>query len=117
MVRLKSSTLIEVLIAMVILLCVFGIGMMIFANLDRSSSNLESRVVREQLHTLASQYQQDGGQNNDVQIDSISYFFEEIPLEGIQDRVKLKVYAERIADGQLIDSLVRIYPISTNAKI
>lgn len=66
---LKASTLMEVLIAMVILLCVFGIGMMIFANLDRSSSNLESRVVREQLRALAGQYEKEAIENGELQVD------------------------------------------------
>lgn len=108
MVKLKSSTLIEVLIAMIILLCVFGIGMMVFANLDRSSSNLQSRAVREQLRSVAEQYGQGQLQTDEVEIDSVLYFIEQEPLIGFQDRIKVKVYAQRVIDGTVIDSLTRV---------
>lgn len=115
-IRLKASSLVEVLIAMVILLSIFGIGMMIFANLDRSSSSLESRIVRGQLSALAEQYKQTDIQDSRIQIDSIAYYIEEIPIEGIQDRIRLKIYAERLLDGTYIDSLIMIRPLSKTPK-
>ena len=50
--KLKGSTLLEVVIAMVIIMLVFGIAMMIFANVTQSSLSLKKTRARALLNEI-----------------------------------------------------------------
>lgn len=106
--KLKASTLVEVLIAMVILLSVFAVGMMIFANLTSSSRSRESKTIQAQMQDILFQYRQDEDIPSTQTIDSVVYYLEEKPLTAYPDLTKVTVYAERLADHAVIDSVIEI---------
>lgn len=107
---LRASSLVEVLISMVILLLVFGIGLMIFTNLVRSSKSKQSQVVAHQMSILAQQAQLTLDEDHVEQIekDNIYYTVEQDAHPEYSDRVRIKVTAHLSNDGKIIDSLVLI---------
>jgi Tfp pilus assembly protein PilV len=58
--KVQSSTLIEVLIAMVIIVVVFVISMRIFTNVMASSVSVKSVKVEQELHNLYTKVQTEG---------------------------------------------------------
>ncbi|WP_149915198.1 type II secretion system protein [Sphingobacterium cavernae] len=112
-IKLAASTLIEVIVAMVILLVVFAIGMMIYANLNKNSSTTESFQLRKQLKSLQQAYVRNEIAQNSIVFDSIEYFIETEQLETFTDRIKLKIYAIRMGNNKLLDSLISIQEVNT----
>jgi|GEM_PF-444832 len=106
-IRIQASTLVEVLVAMVILLSVFAIGMLLFANLTRTSKSQRSRQV--QLHMEHILWKVSRGEivERPILIDSLAYYVEEELIFGFQDRKKVTVFVEQMEDGVIIDSLSR----------
>lgn len=107
-IRLKASTLVEVITAMVILMVVFGIGMLVFANLFRSSTSLDHLFIQKQLFAVKASYLESNVQDEPIIMDSIAYRIVEEEIASFPDRVKIKIYAERIYDAKILDSLVSI---------
>lgn len=72
--KISGSTLIEVLIAMVIIMIVFGIAMRIFGNVLSSGVSFKKIKAQNQLNLLLKEVQQRGYvQQTDLLIDSINY--------------------------------------------
>lgn len=105
--KLQASSLVEVLIAMVILLLVFGIGLMIFTNLIHSSKSKQSKLVAHEMTVLA-QHAQDEGSEEQVQIGDLYYTIDKETIVPYSDRIRIKVTAHDSGTGKIIDSLVMI---------
>lgn len=74
--KLTASTLIETLIAMVIIMIVFAIAMRVFNNLMRSGVSLKKIQVQNQLNLLSKNVQRDGYLTTEhLQLDGIDYDF------------------------------------------
>ena len=82
--KLEGSTLIEVLIAMVIIVVIFTIAMQVFANVMQTGVSFKKLQVQQQLRILAQEVKM-GKQVNEefVIIDSIAYEFELLPLRQV----------------------------------
>lgn len=106
--KLKASSLVEVLIAMVILLSVFAMGMLIFANLTKSSLSQQNKAIKLHMDHIRHQVYVGEELKNPVIIGDMAYYIEEQYLPTFQDRKQVAIFAERLADGQVIDSLVSI---------
>jgi len=75
-VKVQASTLIEVLIAMVIIMIVFTLGIRIFTNVLYSSPASKKIQVQQQLDVFAKDVQQNGPpEQPQVMIDSVRYKF------------------------------------------
>ncbi|WP_437921195.1 type IV pilus modification PilV family protein [Sphingobacterium sp. LRF_L2] len=110
--RLKASTLVEVLIALVILLTVFALGMLIFARLNRSALSNTQQVIQFKLQQISLNYDQNKGDEELFFSDGhIQYIIEEEELLDYKDRKKVKFYAFDTEQEKVIDSLVKIIAI------
>lgn len=80
--KIQASTLIEVLIAMVIIMVVFAIAMKLFSNVMSSGISYSKVQVQNQLKILSEEVRQKGyvPQTN-LKVDSIDYQFETKPSE------------------------------------
>lgn len=106
-VRVQAFTLVEVLVAMVILLSVFAIGMLLFANLTRTSKSQRSRQVQLHMEHILRQASRGEVLESPILIDSLAYYVEEEHLFDFRDRKKVTVFVEQMEDGLLVDSLSR----------
>lgn len=113
-IRLKASTLVEVITAMVILLVIFGIGMLVFANLFRSSTSVDFLFIQKQMIALKVSYLESNVEEEPIIMDNIAYRIVEEELVSFPDRVKVKIYAERIEDAKIMDSLVFVREVVIN---
>ncbi|MCJ0743684.1 type II secretion system protein [Pedobacter montanisoli] len=74
--KLKASTLIEVLIAMVIIVVIFTVAMRVFSNVLNTGISFKKIQVQNQLEQLAQEVKQQGYlKENELLLDSISYRF------------------------------------------
>lgn len=105
---LRASTLVEVIIAMVILLSVFAIGMVIFAKLFRNSATVDHIRVQKELLQVRQHYLDGIITDRYHVMDSIGYHIEQEEIPAYPDRMKLKIYAEHFINQTYIDSLVCI---------
>ncbi len=108
-IRLKASSLVETLVSMVIILIVFGIGMLIFVNLTKASRSETRKSTTEQMMLWSRQLETtgfDGNTAGESQQDSIKFSYQLNEVEGYTDRLRLAVYAMS-EDGKVTDSLVR----------
>lgn len=107
--RLKASSLVETLVSMVIILIVFGIGMLIFVNLTKATKSQTRKSTSEQMMLWSRQLEADGFDGNtegDKLQDSVKLSYLLTAVEGYTDRQRLVIYS--IADdGKITDSLVR----------
>lgn len=107
--RLKASSLVETLVSMVIILIVFGIGMLIFVNLTKSTKSQTRKSTSEQMMLWSRQLEADGfdgSTEGDKLQDSVKLSYLLTAVEGYTDRQRLVIYS--IADdGKITDSLVR----------
>lgn len=107
--RLKASSLVETLVSMVIMLIVFGIGMLIFVNLTKATKSQTRKSTSEQMMLWSRQLEADGFDGNtegDKLQDSVKLSYLLTAVEGYTDRQRLIIYS--IADdGKITDSLVR----------
>lgn len=107
--RLKASSLVETLVSMVIILIVFGIGMLIFVNLTKATKSQTRKSTSEQMMLWSRQLEADGFDGNtegDKLQDSVKLSYLLTAVEGYTDRQRLIIYS--IADdGKITDSLVR----------
>jgi len=107
--RLKASSLVETLVSMVIILIVFGIGMLIFVNLTKASRSETRKSTTEQMMLWSRQLETSGFDGNTMGErlkDSIKLSYQLKETEGYPDRLRLAVYAIS-EQGKVTDSLVR----------
>ncbi len=108
-IRLKASSLVETLVSMVIILIVFGIGMLIFVNLTKASRSETRKSTTEQMMLWSRQLEANGFEGNtegESLQDSIKLSYQLREAEGYPDRSRLAVYAIS-EEGKVTDSLVR----------
>jgi len=75
--KIQGSTLIEVLIAMVIIMIVFGIALKVFGNLLDSGVTFKKVQVQNQLNVLSKEVQKNGLiPAQEQQIDSVLYVYQ-----------------------------------------
>jgi len=117
--ELKASTLVETLVSMVIILIVFGIGMLIFVNITKASKS-ETRKNTDELMTSWSQQLEatgfDGNLTGEMLQDSILLIYEVSDLEEYEDRLRLVIYSKRPEDKKITDSLVRYIETKTENR-
>lgn len=109
-VQLKASSLVETLVSMVIILIVFGIGMLVFVNITKASRSETRKSTSEAMSAWSYQLETAGFEGNtsgELQQDSIFLSYEAQQLPAYPDRLRLVVYALRPKDGKVTDSLVR----------
>ncbi|MGJ1513824.1 hypothetical protein ACR79N_02460 [Sphingobacterium siyangense] len=109
MIRLKASSLVETLVSMVIILIIFGIGMLIFVNLTKASRSETRKSTTEQMMLWSRQLEAngfDGNTEGESLQDSIKLSYQLREAEGYPDRSRLAVYAIS-EEGKVIDSLIR----------
>lgn len=107
--RLKASSLVETLVSMVIILIVFGIGMLIFVNLTKASRSETRKSTTEQMMLWSRQLETtgfDGNTMGESLKDSTKLSYQLKETEGYPDRLRLAVYAIS-EEGKVTDSLVR----------
>ncbi|MGJ1437862.1 PilW family protein [Sphingobacterium siyangense] len=107
--RLKASSLVETLVSMVIILIVFGIGMLIFVNLTKASRSETRKSTTEQMMLWSRQLETtgfDGNSMGESLKDSTKLSYQLKETEGYADRLRLAVYAIS-EEGKVTDSLVR----------
>ncbi len=108
-IRLKASSLVETLVSMVIILIVFGIGMLIFVNLTKASRSETRKSTSEQMMLWSQQLETNGFEGNtkgESLRDSIKLSYHLREAEGYSDRLRLAVYAVS-EEGKVTDSLIR----------
>lgn len=112
--KVEGSTVIEVIIAMVIIMVVFVIAMKIFANVLNTGVSFRNIQVQNQLNLLSKNVEQLGFiENNHVQIDSVNY--ELIEKEsGFSHIASLEIKASQ--QGKLIGTLKTLFKVKPNAK-
>lgn len=91
--KVQASSLIEVLIAMVIILIVFAIAMRIFGNIMQTGVSFRSITINSHLDVFEKEISTKGYLENEViEVDSITYHFEmsEVGSSGIK---QLKITA------------------------
>lgn len=105
--KIQSATLIEVLIALVIIMIVFTITITLFRNVIQTGISLKKIQVRNQLELLCNQVQHEGFINaENIRIDSVDYTFfsDTIYLSNIS---KVSIKATR--NGQLLGNITALY--------
>lgn len=107
MASIKGSSLVEVLIAMVILLTVFAVGMLIFANLTSSSSTSTRKVITQQMQQLQADWTavESFEAPTTITVDSIVYQIQEEEVIDFADLRKVTIYARPIQADNIVDSL------------
>lgn len=109
---LRASTLVEVLIALIILLSVFGAGMLLFTQLVNASTSKRQTIVRFELKQLSSAYLAgDFGMQETKTTKAAAYIAETETLAApYTDRKRVRFYAYDIENNNLLDSLILILP-------
>ncbi|WP_121810188.1 hypothetical protein [Mucilaginibacter kameinonensis] len=80
--RIQGSTLLEVIISMIIIIVVFGIAMMIFTNVSRSSLSVQKLSAQAILQETLLAAEQTGGQTDEkISIEDLTITQEIKPLE------------------------------------
>lgn len=112
--KLKGSTLIEVLIAMVIIMLVFSIAIKIFNNVMQSAVAVQKVKVQNQLDSIAAQVKKDGFvTEKSLVLDSVAYELvnDTSALMGI---AKLEIKAKQ--NGRLLGSLKCLYQVKDETE-
>ena len=112
--KVAASSLIEVLIAMVIILIVFTIAIKIFNNVVSSSVSFRNVKVQSQLDLLAKQVEDIGYVETEVlQIEDISYEFV-VKMSEVNDVAELEIRATQT--GKFIGSIRTLFKIHADEK-
>lgn len=111
--QLKASTLIEVLIAMIILLTVFSMGILIFTKLTSSVKSNSKQDVQWMMKQIKFQYLNEPDiKDPETSWEHHNFTVQEDSLTGYPDLRKITIYAMDFNQDRLTDSLVflkRIY--------
>ena len=106
-VKVQASTLIEVLIAMVIIMIVFTIGIRIFTNVLYSSPASKKILVQQQLDVFSKDVQRNGlAEWPEMMIDSVRYQFK-IDSNSVNGLKHLEIIASEY--GQHLGSIEVLY--------
>lgn len=111
--KIAGSTVIEVLIAMVIIMLVFSIAMRLFGNVMHSGVSFKKVQVQQQLYVLAKEIQQVGFISNEVlSIDSVDYHFatDTTAIDGLA-KLSIKAYQK----GNLLGNTKCYYHVKEKA--
>lgn len=108
---LRASTLVEVLIALIILLSVFAAGMLLFTQLVNASTSRRQIVVKFELKQFGNAYLAGGfGIQETKTTQTAAYIAEAEALTPYTDRKRVKFYAYDLENNNLLDSLILILP-------
>jgi len=111
--KLKASTLVEVLIALLIIMAVFVSGMIIFANITKSARSQTLRKVQGDMKVIQATYESYPiDTDEEVTEDSIRYTIQIIGMEQYPSLKRISVVAYRPNRTLPIDSLVVLKEIS-----
>lgn len=110
--RLNGSTLIEVLIALVLLLTIFALGMRIVSNLTLNDKSHTAQRTKLYLQQIKANYQEKLWENDQtLQHDHLVSRMETENIDGFADRRKVKIYAYDTRQNIILDSLIFIEPV------
>ncbi|MGM9475205.1 type II secretion system protein [Pedobacter sp. GSP4] len=101
--KIEASTLVEVLIAMVVIMVAFTIAIGVFSNVLKGGISIKKLQVQAQMEVLVKQVGTEGLDESEIlQIDSVSY--EMVRMEsGIAGMYRLSIRASE--QGRLLDSI------------
>lgn len=111
--NLKGSSLVETLVSMVIILIVFGIGLMIFVNITKASRSEIRKNTGELMAAWSHELEAatpDGNLTGEIQRDSMLLSYEMTEMQSYPDRIRLVIHAMQQGDKKIMDSLVRYIP-------
>lgn len=109
-VQLKASSLVETLVSMIIILIVFGIGMLIFVNITKASKSETRKNTDEMMASWSEELASSGfeGDSTGERLqDSIQLRYEVATVGAYPDRLRLVIYSIHPQDKKITDSLVR----------
>ena len=109
-VQLKASSLVETLVSMIIILIVFGIGLLIFVNITKASRSETRKNTDEMMAAWSHELESTGfeGDSTGERLqDSIQLRYEVATVGAYPDRLRLVIYAIHPEDKKIMDSLVR----------
>ncbi|PRD46268.1 type II secretion system protein [Sphingobacterium haloxyli] len=107
----QASTLVEVLIALIILLAVFAAGMMLFTRLVTASTSNRQTVVRAELKQLGNAFLSNDFGTQEIRTTQVAAYEVEEELTPYADRKRIRFYAYDIEHNKLLDSLILILPV------
>lgn len=90
--RIPASTLLEVLIAMVIIMTIFAIALKVFNNVLASSVSLKKVRIHNQLNLLKEEARLFGAKEEVIEVDSILYTYQ-IDQSGVEGLRQLEIKA------------------------
>ncbi|MDR2270594.1 MAG: hypothetical protein LBF27_06780 [Sphingobacterium sp.] len=109
-IKIKASSLVETLVSMVIILIVFGIGLLIFVNITKASRSETRKNTDEMMaswsHELETAGFGDDSTGEKLQ-DSIRLSYAVSTVAAYPDRLRLVIYTMHPEDNNRTDSLVR----------
>jgi Tfp pilus assembly protein PilE len=112
--KIAGSTVIDVIIAMVIIMVVFVIAMKVFANVLNTGVSFRNIQVQQQLNVLSKKVEELGHvENNLLQIDSVNYELIEKRTEA-QQVSSLEIKATQ--QGKLIGTVKTLFKVKADAK-
>jgi Tfp pilus assembly protein PilV len=100
--QVPASTLLEVLIAMVIIMTVFTVALKVFNNVLSSSVSLKKIRVHNQLNLLKEEARQYGFRDETLEVDSILYTYQVNQIE-VANLSQLEIKATE--HGKLLGSI------------
>lgn len=107
----RASTLVEVLIALIILLSVFAAGMLLFTRLVNASTSNRQITVQMELKQLRAAYLAGDVDIRETRTTQVAtYGIEEVTMEAYADRKRVLFYAYDNENRNVIDSLILILP-------
>lgn len=108
----RASTLVEALIALIILLAVFAAGMQLFTRLVNASTSKRQTMIQLELKQLGNAFiAGEFGIQDTKTTQAAAYSAEEEMLETYADRKRVRFYAYDIENNNLLDSLILILPL------
>ena len=92
---------------MVILLTVFAVGMLIFANLTSSAPKSNKKAIAQQMQQLQADWtaEESFDKSTTITVDSIEYQIQEEEVVDFADLRKVTIYARPIYANDIVDSL------------
>lgn len=111
--KLKASTLLEVIVAMVVILIVFVLATGIYANVMRSSPSIKQQRVKALMaEMIAKSMAEENWKDEEVVADSISFQKTVLPYQNYADLFLLQVLA--VENGKEIGKVQRIVKAEEN---
>ncbi|MGJ1392813.1 type II secretion system protein [Sphingobacterium spiritivorum] len=106
-ITLRASTLVEVLIALLIIMSVFAAGMVIFANINKASRSQTQQQIKMQLKDLQKEYEKYPVATEEHIIrDSIAYTIRIVASQDYPRLKRITASARHPHNDLILDSLV-----------